>query len=79
MRPSFIIGMLAGLLIFISIIISIMNYNIISKDATTTVLILLIFSIAIGIHGIHHVYEELYFNFNPLTGKWVPNDEYKNN
>ena len=78
MRPSFIIGMLSGLLIFVSIIIAIINYNIISKDITTSLVVLLMFSITIGIHGIHHVYEELYFNFNPLKGKWIPNDEYKN-
>ena len=37
--------------------------------------LLFIIGIAYGIHGIQHAYEELYFDFNPLIGKWIPKDE----
>jgi len=36
---------------------------------------ILLISIAFGIHALLHHYEEIYYNFNPLNGKWHIYDE----
>jgi len=73
MYPSYIGFGLGGLLLGIVIIILIcalctsqkMDSN---KYSMLTVLLLL--SIAFGIHGLGHAYAEVNYGFNPLEGKW---------
>ena len=74
MRPSFITGILSGIVIFIAIILFFIHFNTISKDKVQLIIILFVMGIAIGVHGIQHAYEEIYFNFNPMIGKWKPED-----
>jgi hypothetical protein len=38
-------------------------------------MILFTMAISLGIHGIQHAYEEIYYEYNPLvTGKLLPKD-----
>ena len=73
MRPSFIIGIISGTVIFIATILFLLNMSKFTQYELINLLIII--GIAYGIHGIQHVYEELYFDFNPLIGKWIPKDE----
>jgi hypothetical protein len=70
MRPSFIVSVLSGLIIFIAAIIFILNFKILSMNTPKFIELLLLLGIAFGVHGISHYYEEIYFNFNPLTNNW---------
>jgi disulfide bond formation protein DsbB len=73
MRISFILAGLSGIIILISFIITM--YNIKSINTTSLIIILLLLSIGIGIHGMQHSTEEIYYDFNPLVGKWKLNDD----
>ena len=77
MRPSFIISAISGTIIFIALILFIINFNTLKSDNKGFINTMLLLGIALAIHGISHYYEEIYFNFNPLTGKWNPKDEPK--
>ena len=57
----------------IATIIFLLNYKTISN--VDIIKILLLISIAFGIHVLLHHYEEIYYNFNPLIGKWHIYDE----
>lgn len=76
MRPSFIASGVSGVLSFIGTILILYevfkNYNNISLLKIGELLILI--SIAFGIHAFGHYMEEIYFNFNPLIGNWRLND-----
>ena len=44
-----------------------------------TMFMAIFMSIAIGVHGILHHYEEIYYGYNPLVGAWrVPDRVVKN-
>lgn len=74
-RPSIIASSFSGLLILIAILFSIQKRNEILQDSYKSIIILLLIAIGLGIHGLSHYYEEIYFDFNPLVGKWKINDE----
>lgn len=75
MRPSFLSAGLSGILFLYAVILFIsVRDNITDNDFKFIVLIFLS-SIFFGIHSINHAFEEIYFNFNPLTNKWCPEDE----
>lgn len=74
-RPSFIACSISGTIILIATLIAIANISSLSKDSFKLISILLLIGIGFGIHANNHYYEEIYFNFNPLVGKWTPNDE----
>lgn len=75
MRPSFIVSVLSGLIIFIAVIIFILNFKILSMNTPKFIELLLLIGIAFGVHSISHYYEEIYFNFNPLTNNWAIYDK----
>ena len=75
MRPSFIISAISGTIIFIASILFFINIKSISKDINMFIGLLLLIGIGFAIHGISHYYEEIYFNFNPLTNNWKVNDK----
>jgi len=75
MRPSFLASTLSGIIIFISIILFVINYKFLSNDNKYFINTLILLSIALGIHALCHYFEEIYFNFNPFTGRWKPKDE----
>lgn len=66
--PSFYAHVLNGILLFIALIVLFKNYSKINKiDTYKIVILLLLFSIGIGIHGISHQGLEKNYNFNPLN------------
>lgn len=58
---------------FIAIILICMNLNSFTKYET--IMIIFAFAISLGIHGIQHAYEEIYYDYNPfVNGKLLPKD-----
>ena len=58
---------LNGLLMFTAVVVAYMNYRVLYKlDPYKKVMILLVFSVAIGIHGISHLGLEKGYGFNPF-------------
>ena len=78
MRPSFIISVLSGIIIFIAIILFILNFKVLTMNTPKFIELLVLIGIAFGLHGISHYYEEIYFNFNPLTNNWIIYDKKQN-
>ena len=68
MRPSFIGQGVNGVLAMIAIIMFILHYK--EMDNKTIIEMLLFISITIGVHSILHHFEEIYYDYNPLVGKW---------
>ena len=65
--PSIYAHMLNAILLFISAILIYTNYSTISRIAATEkVKLVLLFSLAIGIHGLSHLGLEYVYKFNPL-------------
>jgi len=76
MRPSFIAQGISGI-ISMSILIYMIYliYTGFKLEPIAMVQVGLLLSIAIGVHGIQHFFEELHYNFNPLlTGEYIPSD-----
>ena len=58
---------LNGLLTFAAVIVAYMNFRVLSRlDPYKKVMILLVFSVAIGIHALSHLGLESMYGFNPL-------------
>lgn len=65
--PSFYAHFINGLLLLFALIILCKNYSDIKKlDFYKIIIIILIFSIAFGIHGLLHLGLESKYNYNPL-------------
>ena len=65
--PSFYAHVINGVLIFFSVLFLYNNYsNIMSEENYKILLLLLLFSIAIGIHCMTHLGLEVNYNYNPL-------------
>ena len=65
--PSFYAHAINGILLFIAIVVLYNNYSKISKiDTYKVVVLLVLFSIGIGVHGLSHQGLEKNYNFNPL-------------
>jgi hypothetical protein len=77
MRPSFIIGVISGTLVTVATFIFFyeLAYKKTPVDNINLAYILMGLAAAYGIHGLSHSFEEIYFDFNPLDGKWHVNDE----
>jgi hypothetical protein len=68
--PSFYAHGLNGILLFVALIIIVSNYSkFASLDAYPgrTVYLILLLSIAIGVHGISHLGLESLYGFNPIN------------
>lgn len=66
--PSFYAHIINGVLIFIAIIILYKNYSLIIKTKPyNMIMLVLLFSMSIGIHGLSHMGLEQFYNYNPLT------------
>jgi hypothetical protein len=63
-RPSFIAFMLNGILLGLALLIFIFNYK--SFDNKELVTLVLLGSIAVGVHSMLHFREEKEYGFNPL-------------
>lgn len=65
--PSFYAHIMNGLLILISFIILYKNYSKIKVlEPYKLIVLTLVFSIAIGIHGLSHLGLEKNYNYNPM-------------
>lgn len=72
MNPSFLNMILGSILLLIFIIYIICAYanNTLQFDVYQSLTLLLLFTIAAGIHGLQLADAEQYFGYNPLQGKW---------
>jgi len=60
--------MLSGAVLAIGVLYLVLNMTkIVSKDPYQIMLLLLLFSIAMGVHGISHTGLESVYNYNPLA------------
>jgi hypothetical protein len=67
MTPSIYAHVLNGILLFSSVILVIMHFSKISSASSYQVIVLLLlFSIASGIHGLSHLGLENIYGYNPL-------------
>jgi hypothetical protein len=67
MAPSFIAHVLNGILMFAAVVVVYMNVRFLSRlDPYKKVMILLVFSVAIGIHALSHLGLESVYGFNPF-------------
>ncbi len=65
--PSIYAHMLNAILLFISAILIYTNYSTISRIAATEkVKLVLLLSLAIGLHGLSHLGMEYVYKFNPM-------------
>jgi hypothetical protein len=68
--PSFYAHVVNGILLFIALIIMVLNYSRLTRleayPGRTAYLILLL-SIAVGVHGISHLGLEYVYGFNPMN------------
>ena len=65
--PSIYAHMLNAILLFISVILIYTNYSTISRlAASEKVKLVLLFSLAVGLHGLSHLGLEYVYKFNPL-------------
>ena len=65
--PSFYAHAFNGFLLFVAFLFIIVHFSSIKKiDSYKIILLLLLFSIAIGIHGISHLGLETVYNYNPM-------------
>lgn len=73
MKPA-IIGLGTGglllLIIVIYVIYCLCTNNVEPLDRYQIITILLVFTIALTLHGLAYNYAEVSFNFNPLTGNY---------
>ena len=71
MYPSLYAHILNGILLITAFVLLFANYSQIKKhtseDPYKTVLLVLLFSIGVGIHGISHLGLERIYNYNPLS------------
>lgn len=70
-KPSYFALLISGILIASSIVVIYRNRN--SEDLKGVKLanVLLFLSTAIALHGMLHMWAEIYYNYNPLKGKLI--------
>ena len=65
--PSFYAHIINGLLLFVALILLYNNYSKIRNlDPYSLIILTLLFSISIGIHGLSHLGLENVYNYNPI-------------
>lgn len=68
LAPSFYAHIINGLLLLIAIILLFKNYSIIKNiDSYKIIILILLFSLSIGIHGLSHSLLEKNYNYNLMT------------
>jgi len=67
MQPSILSHILSGVFLFAGMIVLVMHYSRISSVSPYRILLmLLVISVAIGVHGISHLGLEKVYGYNPL-------------
>jgi tetrahydromethanopterin S-methyltransferase subunit E len=65
--PSLYAHTMNGLLVFAAVVVAYINFSVLRRlDPYKLVMIFLIFSIAIGVHGLSHMGLVAVYGFNPL-------------
>lgn len=72
MRPSFIGLIASGILILTALVLLVAMQGPVGKPHG--VMIVLLLSIAVSGHSLLHSIEEIVYHFNPMMGKWMPDD-----
>lgn len=65
--PSFYAHVMNALLMLLAVMLLIKHYRVLRPYET--IVVALLFSIGIGVHGISHLGLETVYQFNPLKGK----------
>jgi hypothetical protein len=65
--PSFYAHVMNALLMLLAVMLLIKHYRVLRPYET--IVVALLFSIGIGVHGISHLGLETVYKFNPLRGK----------
>ena len=68
-KPSYFALAISGLLIAFALYLIIMHRNSEELQGIKLVNLLLFLSTAIALHGMLHMWAEIYYNYNPLEGK----------
>jgi hypothetical protein len=65
--PSMYAHIMNGLLVFAAVVLAYINFSVLKRlDLYKRIMIVLVFSMAIGIHGMSHLGLEKVYGFNPL-------------
>jgi uncharacterized membrane protein len=68
LAPSMMAHSLNGLLMFAAVVVAYMNFRVLyNLDPYKKVMILLVFSVAIGIHALSHLGLETVYGLNPVN------------
>ena len=64
--PSFYAHVINGILLLVAFILLLQNYRTIKLDKYRLILLVLLFSIATGVHSLSHLGLEKTYGYNPL-------------
>ncbi len=70
-KPSYFALVASGILIALAIVYLIKNRQSEELQGVKLVNLLLFLSTAIALHGMLHMWAEIYYNYNPLKGKLI--------
>ena len=74
--PSIMAHMLNGLLLFIAVVYVLFNLpKIQTLDTCNVLIVILLFSIAMGVHGLSHLFLEKEYNYVPFNLWKLPQDK----
>lgn len=74
--PSIIAHILNGLLLFTAVVYVLFNFqNTQSLDTYNVLIVILLFSIAMGVHGLSHLFLEKEYNYVPFNLWKLPQDK----
>ena len=74
--PSIMAHMLNGLLLFTAVVYVLFNFqNAQSLDTYNVLIVILLFSIAMGVHGLSHLFLEKEYNYVPFNLWKLPQDK----
>ncbi len=65
-KPSFYAHIFTGIALLITLLIFFLNYRRITLSFYQKLVLLLLITIVVGIHGLSHHLLEIYYGFNPL-------------
>jgi hypothetical protein len=70
-KPSYFALAISGILIAFAIVVLIRNRKSEELQGIKLVNLLLFLSTAVALHGMLHMWAEIYYNYNPLEGKLI--------
>ena len=70
-KPSYFAMAISGILIAWAVVVLIMNRTSEELKGIKLVNVLLFLSTAVALHGMLHMWAEIYYNYNPFAGKFI--------